>query len=120
MMPPTFRPHGRSKPAAAKAFEAERGSAAERGYGRAWQAASQAFLCINPLCRYCDLKDFVTAATLVDHFWPHKGDRALFWRREFWVASCAPCHSGMKQAVEREGRAALIKLARQMGIGLPG
>jgi 5-methylcytosine-specific restriction protein A len=120
MMPPTFRPHGQSKPAAAKAFETERGSASERGYGRAWQTASQAFLRNHPLCRYCDLEGFATAATLVDHFWPHRQDLALFWRREFWVASCAPCHCGMKQAVERAGRAALIELAGRLGIGSPG
>ena len=35
----------------------------------------------------------VTAATVVDHVIPHKGDKALFWDTSNWQAMCAPCHS---------------------------
>jgi 5-methylcytosine-specific restriction protein A len=35
----------------------------------------------------------VTAATVVDHVIPHKGDKALFWDESNWQPMCAPCHS---------------------------
>jgi 5-methylcytosine-specific restriction protein A len=70
----------------------------------------------HPLCRYCGLEGQVNAATLVDHFWPHRGDRGLFWDERFWVESCAPCHSGMKQSVERAGVPALLALSARIGL----
>jgi hypothetical protein len=58
----------------------------------------------------------VTAATLVDHVYPHRGDRQLFWDRTWWASSCTPCHSGFKQRVEAAGQAALDALARRLGL----
>jgi 5-methylcytosine-specific restriction protein A len=118
-MPPTFRPDGLSQADRDRQYDRDRGSASCRLYGATWDKAAKAFLRRFPLCRYCELGDQVTAATLVDHFWPHRGDRDLFWRRDFWVSSCAACHSGMKQRVERAGRAALAALAARLGLGAP-
>lgn len=117
--PPTFRPDGLSQAERDRAYDRQRGSASRRLYGAAWDKAAKAHLDASPLCRYCELRDQVVAASLVDHFWPHRGDRVLFWRRAFWVSSCASCHSGMKQAVERAGIAALTALAARLGIGSP-
>lgn len=116
--PPTFRPHGLSPSDRERQYDRERGTSAQRLYDGAWERAAKAFLeqPENVLCRYCDMEDIITAAKLVDHFWPHRGNRELFWRREFWVPSCARCHSGMKQATERAGHAALMRLAARIGI----
>lgn len=99
-----------------RTYDRERGSATQRLYDSAWDRAAKAHLSVEPLCRYCDLKGYVTAATLVDHFWPHNSDRVLFWRREFWISSCTPCHSGMKQATERAGLAAMTALASRLSL----
>lgn len=86
-----------------------------RGYDAAWDRASREFLRANPFCQYCEAGAFgevrTSAAELTDHLYPHKGDRALFWTREWWVACCAPCHNGPKQAEERQGPRALARLA---------
>ena len=100
------------------------GSAASRGYDAAWSRASKAFLADHPLCRYCETGAFtgdhrVTAAILVDHFHPHRGDQALFWDRHWWVASCKPCHDGPKQKAEHRGAHALDVLARAIGLRQP-
>lgn len=58
-----------------------------------WRKASKAFLRANPLCVDCDELGVVEPATDVDHIVPHKGDRALFWRRSNWQALCHRCHS---------------------------
>jgi 5-methylcytosine-specific restriction enzyme A len=71
--------------------ERPRESAAKRGYGRTWQKASKGYLAKHPLCVACAPR--VTAATVVDHIRPHRGDKALFWDSENWQALCAPCHS---------------------------
>lgn len=52
---------------------------------------------------------------LVDHLYPHRTYDGVFWLTEWWVASCTPCHSGMKQAVEQAGKAAIDALARRLG-----
>ena len=44
----------------------------------------------------------VVAAVVVDHIWPHKGDRALFWDRGNWQSLCKACHD-RKTALE-DGR----------------
>lgn len=95
-----------------KRAEQERGSAAQRGYGRKWQAARAAFLAENPLCKACRDAGRKTAASQVDHIVPHKGDVSLFWRRSNWQALCGPCHSaktaredgGFGRAVAGQGR----------------
>lgn len=121
-MPPTFRPAGNiSRSESRKASDARRGSARERGYTSAWDRASRGHRRSSPLCRYCELVDEVAAATVTDHLYPHRGDQELFWNRTYWVSSCASCHDGFKQRVERKGRAALDLLAQRLGLPpLPG
>lgn len=34
----------------------------------------------------------ITAATVVDHKMPHKGNMALFWDHDNWQSLCKPCH----------------------------
>jgi 5-methylcytosine-specific restriction endonuclease McrA len=63
-----------------------------RGYTYEWQQESKAHLCEHPLCAECHRKGRVTAASLVDHITPHRGDASLFWDRKNWQSLCDPCH----------------------------
>lgn len=112
----TYRPVGaRERVEARRDYDARRGTARERGYTSAWTKAAKAYLAAHPLCEYCALDGHVEPAVLVDHLYPHKGDRDLFWRSDLWVPSCKPCHDGPKQAVERQGEGAIDDLARRLG-----
>lgn len=85
--------------------ERQRGSAAERGYGSRWQRYREWFLSQpeNALCRICERKrGKVTAATVVDHIIPHKGDYNLFWDPDNHQPACKPCHDA-KTASEDGG-----------------
>jgi 5-methylcytosine-specific restriction enzyme A len=86
----------------AKAHDARRGSAHERGYSAAWQRARVGFLKSHPLCKAHEGKGEVVVATVVDHIKPHKGDKALFWDHDNWQALCKPCHDH-KTATEDGG-----------------
>lgn len=70
-----------------------RETANQRGYNGAWQRARLGFLQQNPLCVTCATTGRVTAASVVDHIKPHKGDMQLFWDSANWQALCKPCHS---------------------------
>ncbi|WP_341991858.1 HNH endonuclease signature motif containing protein [Azorhizobium sp. AG788] len=85
--------------------DARRPSARARGYDSQWDKARAAFLAHHPSCARCG-----TAATVVDHVTPHKGDKRLFWSRENWQPLCKPCHDGAKQSEERRAR---LHLARE-------
>lgn len=80
-----------------KRHDANRPSAAKRGYNRAWRKARDAFLKLYPKCRMCN-----APATVVDHITPHRGDDRLFWDRTNWQPLCAPCHNRHKQRQERD------------------
>lgn len=115
-MPKRLRPSGHRPAAQARReYDDRRGSAASRGYTGRWAKASASFRRVNPLCEYCGLEGRVTAATLVDHLYPHRTYDGVFWIKDWWVACCDPCHSGMKQAVERSGKVAIDKLAIRLG-----
>jgi 5-methylcytosine-specific restriction protein A len=121
-MPPVFRPrsHG-DRQVVQREQDRARGSAAERGYDSRWRKASRSHLTRSPVCRYCEADAWgngaaVTAATLVDHLFPHRGDTGLFWSTEWWVSSCKACHDGPKQAVERAGWRGLDRLADLLGL----
>jgi 5-methylcytosine-specific restriction enzyme A len=73
-----------------------RPNATERGYDSKWQRERVAFLKAHPNCTFCG-----TAATVVDHKTPHRGDKRLFWSRSNWQPLCAPCHNSRKQRMER-------------------
>ena len=59
--------HAAAEKAKAQAVDRERGTAAQRGYGAAWQKARAGFLRSHPLCVHCKTRGLVTAATDVDH-----------------------------------------------------
>jgi 5-methylcytosine-specific restriction protein A len=44
----------------------------------------------------------ITAATIVDHINPHKGDQALFWDQSNWQVLCKQCHD--RKTAETDGR----------------
>ncbi|MES2494624.1 MAG: hypothetical protein V4618_00790 [Pseudomonadota bacterium] len=112
-----FRPHAAGTK---REVDLRRGSASERGYDGRWAKASASYRREHPLCAYCALLDKVAAASLVDHLYPHRVYDGVFWERDWWVSSCGPCHSGMKQAVERQGRSALDRLAARLGRPIMG
>ena len=74
----------------------QRGSASARGYDSAWRKAREAWLRAHPLCacERCDEGRIrVTAATVVDHRIPHRGNKALFWDRNNWQSMAESCHN---------------------------
>lgn len=83
--------------------DASRGNANARGYGRKWRKAREQFLQQHPLCVFCQRRGRVTAATVVDHIVPHRGDLKLFWRRSNWQSLCKPCHDTEKKRIENGG-----------------
>jgi hypothetical protein len=115
-LPPTFRPGGaRSRREQNIDADRRRGSARQRGYTGAWDKAAAGYIAEHPVCEYCDLDGYLAVATLVDHLYPQRQFDGVFWERGWWVACCASCHSGMKQAAERAGKGALDDLARRLG-----
>ena len=70
----------------------DRPSSASRGYNAKWRKASKAFLRKNPLCVMCLKEGRYTAATVVDHIKPHRGDSTLMWDSSNWQALCKSCH----------------------------
>ena len=58
-------------------------------------------LSANPLCILCNEHGRVTAATVVDHIRPHKGDEQLFFNPDNLQSLCAPCHDGPVQQMEQ-------------------
>lgn len=83
-------------------WRTDKQSAASRGYGHKWREARAGFLKLHPLCVYCQREGRVTAANVVDHIEPHRGDMSLFWRRELWQSLCSTCHNTVK--AQEEGR----------------
>lgn len=82
---------------------AARGTATERGYNSRWRKARKTYLSSHPLCVMCQAEGRVTAATVVDHITPHKGDQELFWNTDNWQSLCAPHHNSHKQSLEKGG-----------------
>ncbi len=114
--PTAYHPHGVSRESSHLAYEKERGTSTARGYDRQWAKAARLYRAEHPLCEYCEmLHDRVTAAALVDHLYPHRGDRVIFWLSTLWVSCCDNCHSEWKQLLEQQGIAALDTLARRLG-----
>lgn len=73
-----------------------------RMYGYRWQKAREWFLRKHPLCVQCEREGIVTAANVVDHIIPHKGDKELFWQRDNWQPLCVQHHNA-KTAKEDGG-----------------
>jgi 5-methylcytosine-specific restriction endonuclease McrA len=66
-----------------------------------WRRTAKRFLREHPLCCYCEQEGRVTAATVVDHKIPHRGNIALFWDEANWQPMCRPHHDGAKAREER-------------------
>ncbi len=82
-------------------YDERRGTANSRGYTYKWRKARRRFLRANPLCVLCHREGKVTAANVVDHITPHRGDMTLFWDENGnWQALCERCHNA-KSATER-------------------
>lgn len=102
-MPRLAQVHRTQTPADRDSWRAGKGKTAERGYGWRWQKARATFLAKpeNVLCRMCTEAGRVTAATVVDHIIPHRGDQGLFWDTSNWQPLCQQHHDSAKQAEER-------------------
>lgn len=83
-------------------WRADKRTSGQRGYNYEWQQARLLFLNENPLCSYCDRDGRVTAACIVDHKIPHRGDEVLFWDRANWQSLCKPCHDIVKRREEAQ------------------
>lgn len=103
-MPASAPKHRPMKAMAARHVPAEqvRATSAQRGYGSRWQKARATYLMRHPLCAHCEAAGRVTAATVVDHVTPHKGDQALFWDTANWQPLCK-AHHDAKTATEDGG-----------------
>lgn len=84
-------------------WRTDKQTAAQRGYDHKWRKARERHLADHPLCVYCQRLGLVTAANVVDHVVPHRGDMALFWDQANWQSLCTPCHSSVKQREEQAG-----------------
>lgn len=73
-------------------YDRYRGSSASRGYDARWRRYREEYLKGHPLCVECLKTNMITAATVVDHIIPHKGDNNLFWDAQNHQALCKGCH----------------------------
>lgn len=90
-MPPT---HSQLlKQANPQATPEGRPTAAQRGYNYEWQKYRKVSLAQHPLCVHCQQAGRVTAATIVDHIIPHRGDRHLFWSPTNHQPLCSVHHN---------------------------
>lgn len=62
-----------------------------------WRKERAAFLAEHPLCDHCLEIGRTTAATVVDHIIPHRGNQKVFWDQNNWSSLCA-MHHGAKTA----------------------
>jgi 5-methylcytosine-specific restriction enzyme A len=63
---------------------------------RDWRIARAEYLRKHPLCVMCQSIGRVTAANVVDHVAPHKGNMLLFWSKANWQGLCAHHHNSTK------------------------
>jgi len=87
-----------------------------RGYGSRWQRARLGFLVRHPLCAIAALEGRMVAAEVVDHWYPHRGLKWLFWTRALWVPMTKAWHDEGKQRLEARGEGALDEMAMQLGL----
>lgn len=85
-----------------QADDRRRGSFRQRGYSKAWDRYSKAFLATHPLCVRCLAEGRTTAAQVTDHIVPHRGDYGRMWNPANLQALCVACH-GVKTATEDGG-----------------
>jgi 5-methylcytosine-specific restriction endonuclease McrA len=88
----------------AASWRNEKRTSHERGYGAAWQRARRGFLMSHPLCVMCSAEGRTTAAEVVDHIQPHRGDQSLFWDQGNWQPLCKAHHDSDKARQEHGTR----------------
>lgn len=120
--PPRLKPRGQ-KGAGSLALQRPSGvgddgrlSSAARGYGARWQRARKGFIAKHPLCAIAGLEGRAVAAEVVDHWYPHRGLKWLFWTRALWVPMTKAWHDEAKQRLEARGEAALDEMGMQLGL----
>lgn len=74
----------------------------------AWKRLRTNQLTVRPLCEFCLITEEVTAATVVDHRLPHKGDLDLFHDPSNLQSLCKHHHDSAKQMMDRGRRVAVI------------
>jgi len=84
-----------------KLYINERTSASRRGYDSRWRKARKIFLSKHPLCVECLKNNIITAAEVVDHIKPHRGDKKLFWDESNWQSLCKRCHDSKTMTEDR-------------------
>lgn len=92
-------------------YDKRRGTSTERGYNARWRRLRQWFLNTYPLCAECRRHGILTAATVVDHITPHKGDPALLYEQSNLQSLCTECHN-RKTATEDGGLGNISATAR--------
>ncbi|HZK89764.1 MAG TPA: HNH endonuclease signature motif containing protein [Stellaceae bacterium] len=90
---PGWRPRG---------YDIQRGSAASRGYDRAWTKVRNAFIKAHPLCQHCEAKGLVVAASEVDHVIPIPVDPSRRLDPTNLSAICRSCHRAKTAADQRQ------------------
>ena len=86
----------------ARASDARRPSASERGYDWRWHRLRTTYLAAHPLCAHCMAQGRVVPAEEVDHIVPLREGGPRLDRRNL-QALCRKCHR-RKTARERAGR----------------
>ena len=69
----------------------------------AWRHLRTWHLSREPLCRRCRDEGRLTAATVVHHLRPHRGDWDLFRDPSNLASSCKRCHDSTEQGIEARG-----------------
>ena len=67
-----------------------------------WRRLRKFQLAQHPLCKFCLERGIVTAANVVDHVVPHKGDWTEFVTGKL-QSLCEPCHRSAKRQIELRG-----------------
>ena len=62
----------------------------------------------EPDCRFCRVMGRATAATIIDHAKPHRGDAGLFFDPENLISLCKPHHDATKQRQEHGRRTIVV------------
>jgi 5-methylcytosine-specific restriction protein A len=79
-----------------QAYDAQRGSSTERGYGGKWRLYSRARLRKHPNCVHCG-----KVATITNHIRSAKQFPELFWDKSNHESVCVGCNNRI--AIAREG-----------------
>lgn len=95
--------HAQRQNPAAKLYDQERGTSAERGYGSRWRKEARGYLAEHPFCVGCESKGRTKIAKLVDHIVPVSVAPERFWDRSNWQSLCR-AHHNRKTAAEARGR----------------